>query len=203
MSISYPLALPTATGIRSIEWLKDTSIRYTESPFDLTKKVYANAGKRWKAQVALPAMTITNGRIWEAFFLSLNGMEGTFWLGPTLDKTARGVATGTPLVNGASQSGQSLVSDGWTVSQTGILKAGDWLQVGNYLYKVLQDVDSDVGGNATIDIWPSLAKAVPSDNDAITVANPKGLFRILEMPSMNLSENHIVEGTAFTAVEAI
>jgi len=150
----------------------------------------------------LPSMSITNARIWRAWFLSLNGMEGTFWLTPSLDATARGVATGTPLVNGASQTGQSLVTDGWTISQTGILKAGDWFQLGNYLYNVMQDADSDGTGNATFDIWPDLRSA-PADNDALTVSSPKGLFRLIDIPPVPYTVNQLGEGIQFQAIEAI
>ena len=31
----------------------------------------------------------------------------------------------------AHQTGAALITDGWTASQTGILKAGDWLQLGS------------------------------------------------------------------------
>lgn len=202
MSISFPLAFPTATGIREIEWVGENSVASTESPWSKKLKVYDNSGKRWLVNIELPAMEVENARIWRAWLLSLNGMEGTFWLSPTLDATARGVATGTPLVNGASQTGQSLITDGWTAGQTGILKAGDWFQLGNYLYQVLQDANSDGSGNATFDIWPNL-RAAPGDNDALTVTSAKGLFRLVKIPPVRLTVNHICEGLHFQAVEAI
>lgn len=202
MAITFPLAFPTATGIQEIEWIPENSVATTESPWSKKIKVYDNGGKRWRANITLPSMTVANGRIWRAWFLALNGMEGTFWLSPTLDKTARGIATGTPLVNGGSQTGQSLVTDGWTTSQTGILKAGDWFQLGNYLYQVMQDANSDGSGNATFDIWPSL-RSSPSDNDALILTNPKGLFRLASLPPVNMTVNHLVEGLQFQAIEAI
>lgn len=202
MAITFPLDFPTATGIREIEWISENSVSSTESPFSKKIKVYDHGGKRWRANITLPAMTIANARTWAAFFLSLNGLEGTFWLSPTLDATARGVATGTPVVNGGSQTGQELVTDGWTPSQTGILKEGDWIQVGNYLYRILEDEDSDGGGNATFDIWPNL-RSSPGDNDPVTVSSCKGLFRLAEIPAINMTVNHIVEGLQFQAIEAI
>ena len=198
---TFPLSLPTVTGLASIAWQKESVVARSQSIFSLKSKVYDWSGKRWSAVVGLPTMAATEWRDWEAFFLSLNGPEGTFWLGPTLDKTARGVATGTPLINGGSQSGQSIVSDGWTISQTGILKAGDWLQIGNYLYRVLEDVNSDGSGNCTFEVWPNL-RAAPDDDDPITVANPKGLFRLEEMPDLEQGQDHLVSGVTFRAIEA-
>lgn len=202
MAISFPLDFPTATGIREIEWIGENTVASTESPWSKKIKVYDNGGKRWRVNITLPAMSITNARIWRAWFLSLNGMEGTFWLTPSLDATARGVATGTPLVNGGSQTGQSLITDGWTINQTGILKAGDWFQLGNYLYQVLQDTNSDGTGNATFDIWPNLRSA-PADNAALTVSSPKGLFRLSEIPAIPYTVNQLAEGIQFQAIEAI
>lgn len=120
-----------------------------------------------------------------------------------------GVATGTPLVNGAAQnvtyaaSGggntQSLITDGWTNSTTGILKAGDVFTIAGvyavnpvpgegttgkivmpYLqqFTVLADADSGATtGPATLTISPAIitsgpfqtVSAAPADNAAITV----------------------------------
>ena len=113
--------------------------------------------------------------------ISLNGQQGTFLLGDPLGSTVRGVGTGTPLVKGASQTGNSLITDGWTASQTGILKAGDYFQLGtgssSKLYKVLADANSDGSGDATFDIWPSINTAVANDS-ALTIASAKGVFRL-------------------------
>lgn len=203
MAITYPLDFCQATGVRNVLWLAENSVSKTESIWSMSTKVYSWGTQRWTVEIQLPSMTMENARTWEAWFLSLNGLEGTFWFAPVADSIPQGVATGTPLINGASQSGQSLITDGWTPSQTGILKAGDWIQVGNYLHRILQDVDSDVGGNATLDIFPSLSKAVPSDNDPITTSNPKGKFRLVEFPGMNQTVNRLVEGTSFRAIEDV
>lgn len=139
----------------------------------MSTKVYSWGTQRWTVEIQLPSMTMENARTWEAWFLSLNGLEGTFWFAPVADSVPQGVATGAPLVNGASQSGQSLVTDGWTPSQTGILKAGDWIQIGNYLHRVLQDVNSDVGGNATLDIFQAFQRLF----QATTIQSPPAAQR--------------------------
>jgi hypothetical protein len=126
-------------------------------------------------------MTRASAEEWISFMISLNGMQGTFLLGDPFGATARGVGTGTPLVKGASQTGNSLITDGWAVSQTGIMKAGDYFQLGSNssskLYKVLVDANSDGSGNATLDIFPSINTAV-NDDSALTLASAKGVFRL-------------------------
>ena len=119
-----------------------------------------------------------------------------------------GVATGTPLVNGASQTStyasvkdtytQSLVTDGWTNSTTGILKAGDVITIAGvfavnpvtkatlpFLRQFTVTADADSGattGPATLTITPPIitsgafqtASAAPADNAAITVVGTGG-----------------------------
>lgn len=114
-----------------------------------------------------------------------------------------GVATGTPLVNGASQNvtyaaakdtnTQTLITDGWTNSTTGILKAGDVFTIAgvyavnpvtkeklDFLRQFTVTADADSGastGPATLTITPAIitsgafktCSAAPADNAAITV----------------------------------
>lgn len=155
------------------------------------------------AEVTLPVMERADAEEWISFLLKLNGQQGTFLLGDSAAKTARGIATGTPLVNGASQTGQSLVTDGWTAGVTGILKAGDYIQLGQRLYKVLNDANSDGSGNATLDIWPRLRES-PANNSSIIVSDCLGLFRL----SGNSYQIHSADvaklfSLAFSAEEAI
>ena len=89
-------------------------------------------------------------------------------------KTTLGVGTGTPLVKGADQTGKSLVTDGWTASQTGILKAGDLITLAAipWVFEVTADCNSDgaTPSVATVSINPGiLAGASPADNAAIVV----------------------------------
>lgn len=202
MAITYPLEMPAGLYPRSIEWKAENSVAYTESPFSKKLKIYDYGGKRWRATLTLPVLELHNAKRWVAWFLSLNGIEGTFYLKPSLEAAPVGSAQGTPLVKGASQTGQSLSTDGWDSSQPAVLMAGDWIQVGNFLYRVLQDVASDGSGDATIDIWPGL-RSSPNDNDPITVFDAKGLFRLEQVPSVLYSVNRLAEGVTFDCIEAI
>src|SRR5262249_47491531 len=114
------------------------------------------------------------------FLLALNGPFNNFLMGDPIGKTPRGPASGTPLVNGGGQTGSTLVTDGWAPSITGILKAGDYIQIVQRLHKVLTDTNSDGSGNATLDIWPSLRDAGPADNTTIITTNTVGLFRLAD-----------------------
>lgn len=207
MTISYPLTPPSTPGFGGIKLTPKASVGESRSPFTFEGQYYVNQGQIWQAQLSLSAnMTRAAAEAWIAFLLSLNGKQGTFLMGIAGSDTPQGIASGTPLVNGASQSGQSLVTDGWTPSITGILKAGDLLQLGtgsnSRLYKNLTDANSNGGGQATLDIWPRI-RISPADNDPIVVSSPKGLWRLAtnDMP-WDLSPP-LLYNLSFPAIEAI
>jgi hypothetical protein len=206
MAVTYPLALPTTTGIAKVRLAANNVVGISQSPFTAKQQVYKYTGQFWEAEISLPPMKREEAEYWISFLLKLNGSYGTFLLGDPNGGTARGVATGTPLVKGASQTGNQLITDGWTINTTGILKAGDYIQLGSgdtaKLHKVLDDVNSDSSGNATLTLWPDLRSA-PSDNAAIVVSNPKGLFRLsTSQQDWNVNEASIY-GMTFPAREAM
>ena len=181
MAITYPLSLPNTTSYRSARMTARSVVGVSKSPFTGAQQVQKHQGQWWEFEAALAPMSRAYAELWISFMMSLNGMQGTFLLGDPLGSTVRGVGSGTPLVKGASQTGNSLITDGWTATQTGILKAGDYFQLGtassSKLYKVLADANSDGSGDATFDIWPSINTAV-ADNAALTVSSAKGVFRL-------------------------
>jgi hypothetical protein len=182
MALTYPLAHPSSPGFRTIGWRRIGVVGVNHSPFTGQRQTYAWPGQWWEAEIALPPMKSDAAEPWVAWLIGLNGSEGTFLLGDSIRKTPRGIGTGTPLVKGASQVGYDLITDGWTVSQTGIMKAGDWVQLGSgstaRLHKVMADVNSNSIGEATLTLWPAL-RASPADNAALTVNNAKGLFSLV------------------------
>lgn len=206
MPISYPLSLPTNKGLAKIRLTANNVVGVSQSPFTAKQQVYKYTGQFWEAEINLPPMKRADAEYWISFLLKLNGQYGTFLLGDPNGTTARGVATGTPLVNGGSQTGNELITDGWTNSVTGILKAGDYIQLGAgataQLYKVLDDVNSNGSGQATLTLWPDLRSA-PSDNATITVSNTKGLFRLSSNQQAWDINEATFYGMTFAAREAL
>lgn len=177
MAISYPLSLPSAPSPIRVEWRTASAVGLPTSPFTFKQQTQVFSGQMWEVDITLPLMQRAQADEWIAFFLKLNGREGTFLFGDPWATAPRGVATGTPRINGGSQVGQSLVTDGWSASTTAILRAGDWISFDNRLYKVLTTVNSNGSGQATLDIFPAL-RSSPLDNTIITTTNCKGLFRL-------------------------
>lgn len=150
-----------------------------ESPFDNTVQTLEQTGARWNASYSLPIMTRATSAPWTAFLAELLGMSGRFFGFDPVAKLPRGSGTGdSPLVQGASQTGKSLVTDAWTISQTGLLLPGDYFEVNGELKMVTASVDSDGAGDATINFVPSL-RASPVNNAVVTQNNPKCTMRLL------------------------
>jgi len=177
MTISYPVTIPSSPSIRDVTFRMLSRTALNSSPFTGQQQVSVWDGQWWEVDINLPPMERADAEEWIAFLASLNGHEGYFLFGDPDGTSPRGIGTGTPKVNGASQTGQTLITDGWTASQTGIMKAGDYIQIDNNLYKVLVDADSDGDGDATLEIFPKIRSA--HDDDAvITVSSAKGYFRL-------------------------
>jgi hypothetical protein len=205
MAISYPVIFPNL-GIRSMNIRAKSIVGVSQSPFTGQQQVYKHQGQWWEAEVSLPPMQRVDAEQVAAFLLKMNGQYGTFLLGDPANIAPRGVGTGTPLVKGGSQTGDTLITDGWTINTTGILKAGDWIQLGSSstarLYKVLDDVNSNSSGEATLTLWPNL-RSSPSDNASIVVNTPRGLWRLSSNETQYSIDEASVYGITFACVEAL
>lgn len=103
-----------------------------------------------------------------------------------------GLLGGVPLVNGASQTGSALVTNGWTANITGLLNVGDVFTLAGVFavnpknrastgalqnFVVTTVANSDAGGNSTVNIYPAITtsgayqtvSASPANGAAITV----------------------------------
>jgi hypothetical protein len=208
MAITYPLTLPTHTGIASIELRAMNAVAYSRSPFTFAGQVHAYTGKAWQADISLPAMKRSDAEQWVAWLISLKGQLGTFYLGDPLATTPLGSARNSDgiLVDGAVSSGDTIDIDGAPTSQTDYLKAGDYLQIGTgtsrQLFKVLADVDTDGTGSATVDVWPNVRTTI-ADNASVTVESTQGVFRLASNEQAYSINEASIYGISFGAIEAI
>ena len=194
--------LPTSPAPKAIEFTTNNTVAVSTSPFSGSQQVQ-NWGTSWlEASVTMPPMTHAQAQAWIAFLMQLQGQAGTFQLGDPLAKTPRGSASGTPLTLG-TQSGYKLATKGWTASATGVLLAGDCIQVGYRLYRCTKSsVDADALGNATFDVWPQIREQ-PTDGTALTLTNTKGLWRMTSNQLKWSSSEMKTYGVVFSCREAI
>ena len=203
---TYPISFLSHTGVRSVELRAVNAVIYEMSPFTFAGQAQASSGQMWQADVTLPPMKREDAEIWIAWLVSLRGRFGTFNMGDPSAATPRGVATGTPLVNGSNQTGETLAIDGCTANVTGWLKAGDYVQLGAAgtatLHKVLADVNTNSSGETTLSLWPHVRSA-PLDDATVVVTDAVGRWRLSSNESSWSVNEASIYGITFSAMEAI
>lgn len=207
MAITYPLTWPTTKVAASVEWGALNAGGVGKSPLNFAQKATSFEGRQLFCSVRYPRMTRAQGGAEViAALLKLEGRVGYALFGPLGEEAAaRGTVAGTPVVNGASQTGSSIAIDGLGAGQT--VLAGDWLQIGSgtsaELKMNLTDATANGSGEITLaDIWPQI-RTSPADNSTVVFTNPKGRFRLRE----NLRKWDIglasIYGVAFDLEEVI
>lgn len=173
------------------------------SPLNGATQTFENPGAKWFVSYTLPPMVRADAEEWLAFLIKLRGMSGRFYGYDPSARTPRGVATGTPLVNGASQTGTSLATDGWTINTTNIMRIGDYFQVGTELKKIVANASSNGTGQATLTFEPPIRNA-PADNAAIIVTNPVCVMRLSSDSDASWDVNEALHyGIAFSGEESL
>lgn len=204
--ITYPLSLPSNCIARAVLRAENV-VGVSRSPFTGQQQVQRHQGQWWAADIELPPLVGHElSAPWVAFLISLRGQFGTFLMGDPGKPQPRGVATGAPVVDGANQTGERLNVRGFTANVIGILRAGDYIQLGSggsaRLHTVLLDSDSDSQGRVTLDIWPRL-RASPANGSAVITRNPVGLWRLASSDTAWMREPAFQTGIRFSAVEAL
>ena len=195
--------VPGCPAYTSLELDTREAVAANASPFTGQTQTYDWQASWWEGQVSLPPMVHANADVWQAFLMQCRGQSNAFLLGNPKATTPRGAPSGVPVVSGAGQTGYSLVTRGWTVKRFNLLRAGDSIQIGYRLYRVLNQVDSDAGGDATIAIWPNL-RDQPADGTPLVLNHCKGLFRLKNNSGNKFSINAGSYGfTGFAVQEAI
>jgi len=199
MTISYPLALPTHTGIRSVEFRALNAVAYSQSPFTFSGQAFAYAGQMWQADIPLPPMKRADAERWVAWLVSLRGQYGTFLLGDPLSTAIRGTASALTVTGVA---GDNTVTA--TVADGDTLLAGDMFQLGTggdaTMHKVLVDYTGS-GTGSNLEIWPGLRKARSAVSADLT--GPQGVFRLASNEQAWSVNEASVYGITFGAMEAL
>ena len=194
MAISYPLSLPTHTGVAEIELRTKNAVAYSQSPFTFAGQAHAYSGQTWLADVSLPPMQRADAEQWVAWLVSLRGQFGTFLLGDPLNTSPRGTASSATITG---LTGDSSVS----VTMTGTLLAGDYIQLGSAGTATLHKVLQDQSGSGTLEVWP----AIRSDHSSASanLSSAQGRFRLSTNEQSWSINNASVYGISFSAMEAI
>ena len=180
---TYPLTFPSVQ-VQTSSFRLVRAVASQISPFTGQEQVYRNQGEWWEGEINFRPTRRVDARLIQAFLAEMRGKFGTFLYGdPDAIALGRMGVGGTVTVNGANQTGNSLIVDGMTTSTNNILMAGDYFQLGTglsaRLYMATQPLNSNGSGQGTITFEPAL-RASPADNAAVIVTAPRGLFRLSE-----------------------
>jgi hypothetical protein len=195
MAISYPLNTPTTIGIESIELRAVNAVAVSQSPFTYKQQVISHQGQIWSASVSIPSVRRDLAADWKAMLVALKGSVGTFLLGDPDYATPRGTVSGTPTLSGTA--GDSTVS----VTMTGTLLAGDYIQLGTGSAARLHQVLVDQSGSGNLEIWPDLRSTY--SGETVIYSSPKGVFRLGNSTTSWSIDNASFYGISFDAIEAL
>jgi len=172
-------AFPSGISPSNMTWSLRSNTQVFTSPTTGVSQTAEAPGAAWSVQMVFRPLTEDDARTLIAFLVGLRGMANRLTLHDHSLTAPRGIATGTPLVKGAAQTGGTINTDGWTINATGILKAGDWVGIGGELKMIRADVNSDASGNAALLVEPP-QRSSPADNSAIITASPTAAFMLAD-----------------------
>lgn len=183
--VAFPAITPNQTEMGLI-----TNTKQFISPLSGYTQTSSRKGARWVLRLVFNNLQTDERGVLRGYLAFMEGQVHRVEVGDHSYTGARGALGGTPLVNGASQAGTSLVTDGWPNS-TLVLKAGDLISFTNGTYKELKmitsDATSDGSGNCTLSIMPEIHTA-PANNAVIVTASPVGTF-MLASPAIRWSNS--------------
>jgi hypothetical protein len=201
--IPVPPELLRATRI---SWTMDMAHGLAESPFSGQGQTQRGLLERWKFEMTIQRMNRRRAQIAQGFFMELEGNLGTFLMHDPASAEPLGRALGSPVLaaNAAARAATISVA-GWVPNISCILHAGDWVQIGEQLCKVVKHADSSPDGTCGLTIWPKLMLPLPAGT-VIKTRPAQGIFRFTsdlpawEADAANLLRNYTIALTGTQVV---
>jgi hypothetical protein len=167
-------AWPSGVGVSECEWQWHSRTRPRISPLTGKTRTVGDGGEFWSCTITTRNLKDGDRAEMQAFLSRLRGRLHRATL-PADVFTKQGTLTAAT-VNGANQTGTSLVCNGCSPS-TGTVKAGDMISLEKRLYMVVTDATA-VASAITIEVVPPLEG--PPASGAAVVFSPTGNFRLAE-----------------------
>lgn len=172
---------PTAIGIADFRIDFQANKAWTQSMFTLLRQFATLGGgtaDQWVGNITTPRLSRADLQTIYAWAVAVD-LGGSFTVADP-DYPGPVTALSSVLVNGAGQSGNSLIVDGLPSSQL-CWRAGEWAQIGTQLVMATSAMAS-VGVNGTMNFKPAL-RASPTDNSAVVFGAPVLTAILTSMPS--------------------
>jgi len=133
-------------------------------------------GSRWVGSITWSQRQGIDAKTLVGQLSSLRGMIDEFRILPP-DHEGLGTALGSGVVNGADQTGSSLITSGWAANQSILLEIGDYIEINGELKRVTLRAASDGSGNSTIQFQPPIRKS-PANGSAVITTEPRMTMRL-------------------------
>lgn len=168
------LTWPENIAPSTMNWQLISNSQTFTSVFTGSAQTVRFPGSRWRCVLTFNNLLENLSRDLEVLLAQLDGESGRVkinnWIRPGLS------GKGTPIVSVANQTGTILQSKGW-ITNSIILRKGDYITVSNELKIITENVISDNEGNANIPISPILRHS-PAINEKIETVKPYGIFKL-------------------------
>ena len=172
-------------SLDSFEFNLQSNTQTFVSPLNGQTQTLELPGAKWICTMSMQNVNEFDGRIIKAFLSSLRGASGRLNLGDLSHPTPSGTALGTGTVNGTEQTGNTLITHGWTGAQSKLFLPGDYFSVNNELKMITVLSTSDSYGNSTLTFEPPL-RTSPTNGGSIGVSNPTCVMMLIDDKQVNL-----------------
>ena len=175
---TWPSSVVPASN--SVTWMDNTATFV--SPLSGTVRSLSRPGGRWMQTLTITALK--DQPTIEAFVFRLNGAQHRAII-PDFAYSLNGAGGGAPRVNGAAQTGLSLITDGWPNS-TAVLVAGDRIGIADQMIPVVENVTSNGTGQATISLAHPIRTA-PANDALINIDTPTARYVLVNKAGFGAS----------------
>lgn len=182
------ITLPASPKPQTMMWRLVQPAQNNISTWTGARQVLASGRGWWECQITYPPIVGTaNFNAWRAFMALMRGTANDVQI--PVDTASQSVISSTMLVNGANQTGRNINVYGLPNS-TAILKAGQFVTIGNQLLQLTADVTSNGSGQATLSFEPAI-RVAPADNAVVEFKNPYALMYMLEEASYSVEPGYV------------
>jgi hypothetical protein len=193
--MAYIGNFPTSPGFSRAKFNQNTTTKTTTTQSGRSIRA-TNSTTLWTATLSFPTMSQAEFRPIQAFIVQAKGPLNEFDIViPTVSESQSTVAASVVAnVDGAHSVGDTAIAISTNQSAQTVLKAGDVVRFANHtkVYMATTDVNSDLSGNATLNIEPPLVENLV-DLEGITTNNvPFRMILANDLQEFNYGTNNLV-----------
>ncbi|MBL3587708.1 hypothetical protein JMM61_20565 [Rhodovulum sulfidophilum] len=168
--------LPKSVRVAAFTLTRITSSLRVQSPYSFAQTAYDFMGGMWVAELTLTHVSAAENAATEAWLAGLNGMAGTFEMGPVDYEGPHGAISADPVVAVAANArAQALVLQLARAGDRAL--PGDYLTLGRHLHIVTATEAPTPAFRQSVTLWPRLRRPV-APGDPVAMRAPFGSWAL-------------------------